>query len=64
MKSVETLASRIEELRTDLEVVMEAENELIDPRVVKASQSLDKVLLQYYRILRIRGFRILEEGVE
>ena len=64
MKSVETLARRIEELRTDLKVVIEEERELVDPKVVKASQSLDKVLLQYYRVLRMRGYRILEEGVE
>jgi len=64
MKSVETLARRIEELRTDLKVVMEEEIELVDPKVVKVSQSLDKVLLKYYRALGLRGYRILEEGVE
>lgn len=64
MKRVETLARRIEELRTDLKVVIEEERELVDPKVVKASQSLDEVLLQYYRLLGLRGYRILEEGVE
>ncbi|MHB1393523.1 MAG: aspartyl-phosphate phosphatase Spo0E family protein [Clostridia bacterium] len=64
MKRVDTLARRIEELRTDLKVVIEEERELLDPKVIKASQSLDKVLIQYYRILGMRGRRILKEGVE
>lgn len=64
MNRVELLARRIEELRTDLSTVMEEERELIDPKVVKASQSLDKVLIQYYRVLGMRGCRVLKEGVE
>ena len=64
MKREELLTRKIEDLRTDLETVIEEERELIDPEVVKASQSLDKVLIQYYRMLGIRGLRILREGAE
>jgi hypothetical protein len=55
METVMTLAIRIEELRKDLKVVIEEEKELVNPKVVKVSQSLDKVLLEYYRILGMRG---------
>ncbi len=64
MKSVEKLENKIEQLRTDLKVVIEEDRALVDPKVVKVSQSLDKVILQYYKMLRIRGYRIIEEGVE
>ena len=64
MKSKKHLARKIEDLRTDLETVIKEEKELIDPEVVKASQSLDKVLIQYYRRLGIKGLRILKEGAE
>ncbi|HYF83540.1 MAG TPA: aspartyl-phosphate phosphatase Spo0E family protein [Clostridia bacterium] len=64
MKRVETLSIRIEELRKDLKVVIEEEKDLVDPKVVKASQSLDKVLIQYYRVLSMRGYGILKEGME
>jgi hypothetical protein len=51
MKKIETLSRKVEELRTDLKSVLEAERELIDPEVIEVSQSLDKVLIQYYRTL-------------
>lgn len=55
MKSIKMVTKKIEELRTDLKSVMEEEKELIDPEVVKVSQSLDKVLIQYYKILELKG---------
>ena len=64
MSRIETLAKQIEELRTDLDSVLQEDRELVDPKVVKASQSLDKVLIQYYRVLGMRGCRILKEGME
>ena len=64
MKSEEILSRKIEHLRTDLETVIEEEKELIDPEILKASQSLDKVLIKYYRRLGMSGLRILEEVVE
>ncbi len=64
MKKVETLSRRIEELRKDLKVVIEEEKELVNPKVVKASQSLDKVLIQYYSVLGMKIRRVLKEGVE
>lgn len=64
MKRETLLAREIEDLRTDLQTVIEEKKELIDPEVLKASQSLDKVLNQYYRMLRMNGLRILEEGAE
>lgn len=64
MKREKLLAREIEDLRTDLQTVIEEKKELIDPEVLKASQSLDKVLNQYYRMSRMNGQRILEEGAE
>ena len=64
MKRVQTLARKIEELRKDLKVVMEEDVELIDPKVIKASQSLDKVLIQYYRVISTRRYRMLKERAE
>lgn len=64
MKKEEPLTRKIENLRTDLETVIEEEKELMNPEVIKASQSLDKVLIQYYRKLRIGRLRVLSEGAE
>jgi len=55
MKKEEYLIRKIEDLRMNLEAVIREKGELISPEVVKASQSVDKVLLQYYRVLGIRG---------
>jgi hypothetical protein len=64
MKSIEQLARKIEELRTNLDAVIKEGKELTSPEVIKASKSLDKVLNQYYRMLGIKGFRIIEEKAE
>lgn len=64
MNRIDTLARKIEELRTDLHVVMEEDRDLVDPKVVKASQSLDKVLMQYYRVLGMRRCTLLKEGAK
>lgn len=61
MKGSRQLAEKIEELRMDLEAVIEEENELIDPKVVKASQSVDKVMAQYYRTHMKRGLVAVKE---
>lgn len=60
MKKEELLVKKIEDLRTDLETIIDEEKELIDPEILKISQSLDKVLLQYYRMLEIRRLRVIE----
>ena len=64
MSREKQLARKIEILRTDLEAYIEMERELVDPEVVKVSQSLDKVLIQYYRLLGMRGLSILKEGAK
>jgi hypothetical protein len=64
MRREKLLARKIENLRTDLENSIEKEKELIAPEVVKASQSLDKVLIQYYRALSMRGVRFLKGGAK
>ncbi len=64
MKSKEQLARKIEDLRTDLEVVIKEGKGLTSPEVIKASQALDKVLNQYYKLLELRGLRIIEEKAE
>lgn len=51
MESKELLARTIEDLRTDLENTIKEKRELTDPEVLKASQAVDKVLIQYYRKL-------------
>ncbi|HYE83126.1 MAG TPA: aspartyl-phosphate phosphatase Spo0E family protein [Clostridia bacterium] len=61
MKDKAQLSKRIEELRVDLETVISEERELIDPKVVKASQSVDKVMTQYYRVSMKRGLGVLKE---
>jgi len=55
MKREELLTRKIEDLRMNLETVINEKGELINPEVVKASQSMDKVLILYYRILDMRG---------
>lgn len=64
MSRVELLATKIEKLRTDLNLVLTEDRELVDPEVIKASQSLDKVIIQYYRVLGMRGRRRLKEGMK
>ena len=64
MSRLEMLAKKIEELRTDLDSVLQEDRELVDPKVVKASQSLDKVIIQYYRVLGMRGRILLKEEME
>ncbi|KUO68005.1 MAG: hypothetical protein APF77_03770 [Clostridia bacterium BRH_c25] len=64
MKRKVLVSKEIEDLRMDLETIIEEEKELINPKVVNASQSLDKVLIQYYRMLGTRGLRMVEEGAE
>lgn len=60
----ELLTRKIEDLRMNLETVIEEKEELINPEVVKASQSMDKVLIQYYRVFDVRGLGILKKGGE
>jgi hypothetical protein len=64
MKKEEQLTRKIEDLRTGLETIIEEEKVLINPEVIKASQSLDEVLIQYYNMLGIRRLRILKEGAK
>lgn len=64
MNNNNQLARKIEDLRTDLEAVIKEGSELTSPEVIKASQSLDKVLNQYYRMLSIKGLRTIEERAE
>ena len=64
MKNKEQLARKIEDLRTDLDVVIKEGKELTNPEVIKASQSLDRVLNQYYRLMELGGLRIIEEKAE
>jgi hypothetical protein len=55
MNRVDVLARKIEELRADLYSVMEEDRILVDPKVVTASQSLDKALIRYYRGSAMEG---------
>lgn len=51
MKREELMAKEIEELRTGLEKTINERNKLTDPEVLKASQLVDQILIQYYRKL-------------
>lgn len=50
MENVEMLTVRIEELRSVLRHLLEGQRELLDPEVLRVSEDLDKVLIQYYRV--------------
>lgn len=64
MRRDKLLARKIENLRTDLENSIEKEKKLIDPEILKASQSLDKVLAQYYKALNVKTVSLLKEGTK
>lgn len=64
MKNKEQLARKIEYLRRDLESVIVEGKELTAPEVVKASQSVDKAMVQYYRLMQRNNHTILEKGAE
>ncbi|MGE5632334.1 MAG: Spo0E family sporulation regulatory protein-aspartic acid phosphatase [Caulobacteraceae bacterium] len=51
MEKIKVLTVKIEELRSDLKDLVEGPRELVDPEVVRVSEALDKVLIQYYRVL-------------
>lgn len=55
MNRIDALARKIEELRLDLYSAMEEERSLIDPKVIEVSESLDKALIKYYRVLGMEG---------
>lgn len=55
MNREDYLLRKIEDFRMNLEAVIKEKEELVNPEVIKASQSVDRVLLQYYRILGMRS---------
>ncbi|MDK2836222.1 MAG: hypothetical protein PWP21_999 [Thermosediminibacterales bacterium] len=51
-KRVEVLLKTIELLKAELEQLVEESNELTDPEVVKKSRELDRLLTEYYKLLK------------
>ena len=52
MKKVDMLTTRIEDLKLNLENLVEGEEDLSSPEVIKASEALDEILLEYYKIMK------------
>jgi len=50
---MQELSLNIEDARTQLQNLLEGEDNLLDPRVIYVSQELDKLLNRYYSLFKL-----------
>jgi hypothetical protein len=54
MRDIEELMNKIEELRRDMEKVINEKDDLLDTETIRLSKQLDEYLVEYYRQLATR----------
>lgn len=52
MYEIEEIANKIEKIRKEMNNLIKRKGNLLDPRVIAASQILDSILNKYYQILK------------